>query len=200
MKRFSYRLLPLLAVVLLLSGCERYPTATTDGSAWDESWTILGDVMGIEDPGNGFTLLDNNTALSFKDIYYATFTSGTPSTYTNEDGDEVDLCEAQIYILVNGCKDEENARLAIREWQDRESETYRITETAEENHGDLSYTVCTYETDSDSNPYSRGASAFGVFGSYAINVEVTCQESWTGDPAAVLAGVLDGAHFSADLT
>lgn len=188
-----------LAAALLLSGCARYPEQTAEGSAWDENWTILGLVLGVEDPGNGFVLQDNNTALSYQDIYYATWTYGEASSYTNEDGEDVDLYEAQIYLLVYGCKDQENAEIAMREWMDRETQTYQSVFTGTVACNGQDYTILSYQTSSETNPYSRGVSAFAVRGNYAISAELSCQSSFQGDEKEILTGFLNGCHYNATL-
>ena len=41
-------MLLLLAAVLSLSGCSVYPERAADGTQWDEEWTMLGSVLGVE--------------------------------------------------------------------------------------------------------------------------------------------------------
>lgn len=200
MNRFIRLLTAALAAVFLLSGCEKYPTQTAEGTAWDRNWTILGTILGIEEPGNGFVLQDNNTALNYKDIYYATWTSGEPSPYTNEDGEEVDLYEAQIYLLIYGCKDQENAEIALKEWTEREEELYQSISAETQTINDQEYTLYSYEISSDTNPFSRGISAFAVRGNYAISAELTCQADYQGNVSELLTSFLNGCHYSADLS
>ena len=187
------------AFLLFLNRHEaRYPDRAADGAAWDETWTILGSALGVEEPGNGLALLDNNAALTYQDIYYATWAIGEPSAYVNAEEDEVDLYPAQLYLLLQGCKDAENARKAIDEWSGLQKETYSILETRTETYNGQEYTVYIYETGSDTNPYARGASAFAVRGHYALNAELSCQASFEGDSEAILAEFLKGCHFNAN--
>ena len=70
MKRRNYGLTVLLLAGLLgLSGCAQYPDQAVDGTAWDPNWTMLGSVLGAEEPGNGFSLLDNYSVLTGEDLY-----------------------------------------------------------------------------------------------------------------------------------
>ena len=103
MKRRNYGLTVLLLAGLLgLIGCAQYPDQAVDGTSWDPNWTMLGSVLGAEEPGNGFSLLDNYSVLTGEDLYYAAWVAGEPSAYTNEDGEGVEVYDAQIYLLLAG--------------------------------------------------------------------------------------------------
>ena len=188
------------AAVLLLNGFEaKYPSQAADGSAWDENWTMLGAALGVEEPGNGLVLLDNNTALAADDTYLATWASGEAIPYVNADGDDTEIYEAQIYLLLMGCKDAANAQANVDEWIARTGETYAVTDTRAETCNSQEYTVLAYTCGSDTNPYHRGVSAFAVFENYAVSVELTCLEEYAGDEAAILTAFLTGCHYSADI-
>jgi len=187
----------LLAFCLTLVGCSKSaPAKAADGADWDESWITLGDVLGVEEPGNGLVLRDNNEALSVTDMYLASWTIGDGSPYTNEDGDEVVLYPVRLDVLVYGCKDEAAAREALEEWSTRQVEIYNVAAAEEQKHSGQDYTVSKYTCKSDSNPYSRGVSAFGVYGSYAISAELNCQDSFRGDETAILTDFLEGCHYA----
>ena len=200
------RFLPLLLLVIAFAAFllflrryeGRYPEKAADGAAWDRGWTMLGSVLGVEDPGNGLVLLDNNAALSYQDIHYATWAVGDPISYTNDAGDEVALYEAQLYLLVYGCADGENAQIAVKEWMDREKETYAVTDVRDESRNGQAYTLLCYETVSETNPYNRGVSAFAVYENYAVSVELSCRDLFSGDEEAILAEFLTGCHYSAE--
>jgi len=188
----------LLALCLPLTGCSKSaPAKVADGADWDKSWTTLGDVLGVEEPGNDLILRDNNEALSVTDMYLASWTIGDGAPYTNEDGDEVALYPARLDVLVYGRKDEAAAWEALEEWSERQAETYDITAVEQQKHSGQDYTVSTYTCKSNANPYSRGVSAFSVYGSYAISVELNCQDSFRGDETTILMDFLDGCHYAA---
>lgn len=186
----------LMAGLLGLGGCSQYPDQAADGTPWDSNWTMLGSVLGAEEPGNGFSLLDNYSVLTGEDIYYATWTTGNATDYVNEDDDEVKVYDAQLYLLVVGCADESHARQNQEEWIARQQETYTVTETWSETRNGQEYTLLAYECGSDTNPYSRGVSAFTVYGTYAVSVELTCQQEFTGEEREILLQFLDGCHYS----
>jgi len=188
----------LLALCLTLAGCSRpAPAKAADGTDWDESWTTLGGVLGAEEPGNGLVLRDNNEALSVSDMYLASWTVGEGSPYTNEDGDEVVLYPARLDMLVYGRGDEAAAREAVEDWTARQTEIYDVAGTEEQTHNGQDYAVSVYTCKSETNPYSRGVSAFGVYGSYAVSAELNCTDSFAGDEAAILSEFLDGCHYAA---
>ena len=197
MKRWKYGVISLLLAGLLgLSGCSQYPEQAADGTPWDSSWTMRGSVLGAEEPGNGFSLLDNYSVLTGEDIYYAAWVAGDSSAYTNEDNEEVEVYDAQLYLLAAGCADASYAQQNLDEWISKEQETYTVTETWNETHNGQEYTLLTYECGSDTNPYSRGISAFTVYGTYAISAELACQEDFTGQERDILLQFLDGCHYS----
>lgn len=197
MKRWKYGVISLLLAGLLgLSGCSQYPEQAADGTPWDSIWTMLGSVLGAEEPGNGFSLLDNYSVLTGEDIYYAAWVAGDSSAYTNEDNEEVEVYDAQLYLLAAGCADASYAQQNLDEWISKEQETYTVTETWNETRNGQEYTLLAYECGSNTNPYSRGISAFTVYGTYAISAELACQEDFTGQERDILFQFLDGCHYS----
>lgn len=201
MKGWKYGItLLLLAGLLGLSGCSQYPDQADDGTPWDPNWTILGSVLGAEEPGNGFSLLDNYSVLTGEDIYYAAWVAGEPTEYTNEDGEDVEVYDAQLYLLASGCADDTHARQNQEDWVARQQETYTVTETWNETRNGQDYTLLAYECGSETNPYDRGVSAFTVCGTYAISAELACREEFTGQEREILLQFLDGCHYSSEET
>ena len=195
MKRF---IVCLLLLCPLLSGCAKSaPEKAADGTAWGENWTTLGGVLGVEEPGHDLELRDNNEALSVTDMYLASWTIGEGSPYTNEDGDEVTLYPARLDVLVYGRRDAAAAQQVLAEWTARLAETYDVTASQKQTCSGQDYNVSTYTCKSETNPYSRGISAFGVYKDYTISAELNCLDSFTEDEAAILADFLDGCHYAA---
>ena len=196
-KRGSMLLLALLSV-LLLTGCsESYPSTSQDGTAWNEEWTMLGAVLGVEDPGYNFTLEQNPVVLTGDDTFYATWVTGESTEYVNDEEDTVDLYPAEIYALLYGCTEESYADAAIEEWTAKEAETYEITETSEITCNGQTYTLLSYTVDKEDNPYNRGIVAFTRYETYAITVEMSCTASYTEDASEVLVDFLNRCHYSA---
>ena len=61
MKKYTALLLSFLMICLLLCGCSRYPDQAEDGTVWNKEWEMLGTILGIEEPGNGLRLLENDS-------------------------------------------------------------------------------------------------------------------------------------------
>ena len=195
MKRF---ICCLAVLCLLLTGCAKsIPESAADGAAWDKGWTTLGGVLGVEEPGHDLELRDNNEALSVTDMYLASWTIGEGAPYVNEDGDEVVLYPARLDVLVYGRKDADAAQQVLDEWTARQAETYDVTASQKQTCSGQDYTVSTYTCKSETNPYSRGVSAFGVYNDYAISAELNCLDSFTEDEAAILTDFLNICHYAA---
>ena len=69
----------------------------------------VGNVIGIDTP-EGLTPRENNDALTANGMYYATWSIGEAEPYTNEDGDEAQLYDAQVYVLLAGYNKAEKAK------------------------------------------------------------------------------------------
>lgn len=198
---FALPFLLILAIILVgnLVDFSQYPSSAADGAPWDKSWEMMGKVVGIEPPGHGLAFQTNNSVLAGEDTYYASWTIGEGEPYINEDGDEVSLYPAQLYLLLYGCEDAASAQSTCEEFLSRERQTYAVQSESSASHNGQSYTVLEYTCLSETNPYGRGCSAFTVYGDYVFVAELTCQDSFEGDAAQILADVLDGVHYSADL-
>ena len=203
-KNVLYLLFPFALILALIAAgslvdFSQYPSAAADGAAWDKNWEMMAKVVGIEAPGDGLTLLTNNSVLAGEDTYYASWTVGEPSPYTNAEGDEVDLYPAQLYVLLYGCADQAAAESACADFLAREQETYTVQDQRTEEHNAQRYTVLDYTGGSAGNPYGRGSSAFAVRGNYVLVAELLAQDSFDGDVSRMLSAFLDGVHYSADL-
>ena len=185
----------IVGAALLVPAFSRYPSEAVDGTKWDKSWEMLGTVLGVEEPGNGFQLLNNDTALAGDDTYYASWVAGEATDFTNAEGKDVDLYPAQIYLLLYGCADEAAAKEAYADWMAREEKTYAVRERRSATHNGQAYELLLYDVISNANPYSRGTSAFSRYGKYVVIAELTCTEAFEGDEQALLAEFLDGCHY-----
>lgn len=197
MKRAAAALLAGM-LCLCLTGCaaDLPPERAADGLDWDESWVTVGGVMGADAP-EGMDPRENNEALAANGMYYAAWSMGDAEPYTNEDGEEVELYDAQIYLLLGRYRSAKEAENTLSQWEDMASLNYAIESTVEETHNGVDFTVITYTFSSEANPYARGASAFGVYENCAVSVEFTCRECFDGDAAQLLASFLDNCHYAA---
>ena len=186
----------LLAGCICLAGCTPVPAATADGDKWDDDWITIGGIVGVDTP-EGIDPRENNDTLSIQGMYYATWSIGESEPYTNEDGNEVQLYDAQIYFLLAGYDAAEKAEASAAEWVSMANERYTVSQTLSQTCGGQDFTMLAYTFDSDTNPYAAGASAFGVYRNYAISAELSCREGFTGDPLDILTDFLDHCHYSA---
>ena len=138
---------------LCLTGCGTVlpPETAADGADWEESWVTVGGLVGVDTP-DGMDARENNEALAANGMYYATWSMGEAEPYTNADGDEAQLYDAQVYLLLSGCRSDELAEDALAQWRSMAELEYAVETTAEETHNGQDFTVITYTFDSDTNP------------------------------------------------
>lgn len=186
-----------LCMALLLTGCGRTaPPKAADGASWSEDWVALGRVIGVDTP-EGLTPRENSDVLSTKGMYYATWSAGEAVPYVNEDGEDAQLYDAQVYLLAAGYDSTQKAEETAAEWLAMAGEQYAVEETKTEMYNGQELTVITYTYTSESNPYSRGASAFGTYGNYAVSAELSCREGFDGDALETLENFLEHCHYAA---
>lgn len=185
----------LLAVCICLAGCAQVPTAAADGAVWSDDWITVGGIVGVDTPA-GISPRENSDALAVNGMYYATWSIGESEPYTNEDGDEAQLYDAQIYLLLAGYNAAEKAEESAAQWQAMANDRYAVDQAQSAVCNGQDFSVLTYIFDSETNPYARGASAFGVYGNYAVSVELSCRETFNGDPLEVLTDFLEHCHYS----
>lgn len=186
-----------LCMTLFLSGCVRAgPPKAVDGTAWNEDWVTLGNALGVDTP-EGLTAQESSDALSAKGMYYATWSIGEAEPHINEDGEDAQLYDAQVYLLAAGYDSTQKAEEAAEEWLAMANEQYAVEETKAETYNGQEFIVITYTYTSESNPYSRGASAFGTYGNYAVSAELSCQEGFEDGALETLENFLDHCHYAA---
>ena len=130
-------------------------------------------------------------------MYYASWSAGEAVPYVNEDGEEVQLYDAQVYLLAAGYDSTQKAEETAAEWLDMAYAQYAVDAEAVETCNGQELTVITYTYMSESNPYSRGASAFGTYGNYALSVELSCRENFEGNALETLENFLEHCHYAA---
>lgn len=194
-KWMAWLLTGVLCLGLTSCGVALPPEKAADGQDWNENWVTVGEIIGVDTP-EGMDPRENNEALSVNGMYYATWSIGDGQPYTNEEGEEAALYDAQVYLLAGGYSSGNEAENTLAQWRDMAALQYRIDKTVEETHNGQEFTVITYTFDSEENPYARGASAFGVYRNFAVSVELACQDGFDGDPARLLGEFLDRCHYA----
>lgn len=187
-----------LLAALLLTGCAAQSGPSSEELGWEDDWTRVGTLLGVE-PMEGFALNENKDALGPNGLYYATWTAGEGEAYTNADGEDSRLYDAQIYVLLQQFQDEAAARSELGSWQEREQSSYRSDEMETATYAGQSFELLPLLQGREGNPYSHGAAAFAVRDSWAICVELLCRDGYEGDAQALLGDFLAGFHYADEL-
>lgn len=185
-----------LCVILAgLTACgAKGPAVAIDGTAWDDAWIMLGAKIGAETPGAGFTLRDVKGA---KKMTFTAWSAGEARPRTDAEGEEGNVYDAQLVVLVVEAGTAEAAQANVDEWLSLARETYSVTNTAQQTCNGQEFTVLTYDFSSEIRAYAHGASAFTVYDGCAVSAEFACQDSYEGDPAEILTGFLENCHYAA---
>jgi len=196
MMKKTFLLIVICGVLACLTGCGgRMPTMAVDGTPWSKDWITLGQALGVEEPGHGLTLRDDKAA---KDMCYTAWSIGEAQPYVNALGEETNLYDAQLVLLLKASGTAEEAQMNVDEWLDLAAEHYIITDTAQQTFNGQEFTVLTYTFASDTSPFARGVSAFSTFDTWAISVEFACQDTFEGDAGEIMADFLDHCHYAAE--
>ncbi len=193
------RLLSILlccVLLLTLSGCREPADKTLSGEEWDAEWIRIGTVLGVEAPPENFKLVDNKDALSVSDIYYSEWAWGEPQEYTNSEGETASVYDAQIYVLLCETNTIELAENAAAEWKRLTEKNYSITDSFTQEYSGQEFSVYTYNVINESNPYDLGISAFGVWESGAVSVELVFRDSFPDKADEILNIFLNGFHYA----
>ncbi len=196
MKRRGLCIIVLALAAVLCAGCsvkdedlKSDPLVNADGTA------PVGKTLVAPAPTDDFTLLDNKDILAANGLYYACWVSGEPQPYENSDGDSADLYDAQLTLVVQENKTEQKADAAVTGWQELAQQNYKITDTQTLTAAGQEYTVIQFAYQDESNPYAFGVAAFAQRGTSAIEWELSCRESYTGDALTVLTNFLNGCTY-----
>ncbi len=179
MMKKAFVLIMMCTIQVSLTGCgARAPAMAKDGTPWSEDWITLAQTLGVEEPGHGLTLRDNKAA---RYMDYLAWSIGEAQPYVNASGEETNLYDAQLVLLLMDTDTAEEARMRVEEWLDLAADNYTITGTAQKTYNGQAFTVLTYTFPSDTSPYTRGVSAFTAFDNRAISVEFACQDTFEED-------------------
>lgn len=181
----------LLAAALFLTGCGQRADKHPE---WDGAWTRFGDLLAAETPED-FSPGEYNDTLSLGGIWYATWHCGEERAVSNAEGEEAAAYDGQIYFLVKECESPAEAQANVKAWLEQEAQNYGTGESRDITAAGQRFSFGLLLSASGENPYSHGASAFGVRGPLAISAELVCKEGFAGDPEAILTAFLSGIHY-----
>ena len=103
MKRIALALI--LALALVLVGCG----SDTPQTNWDENLTIIAPFLAAE-PMEGFAFGESDDIFGISGVYYAAWTNGEARSFTNAEGEDTVIFDAQIYVVAQECRTEEEAQ------------------------------------------------------------------------------------------
>lgn len=155
----------------------------------------VGSHLEINNTNKILILYDYKDTLASDGLYYASWRIGDAKLYENNDGDTVDLYDAQLYLLLGEFSNAENAQINRDSWLERGKSNYEISAEEEIIYNGQTYQMITYTFSGANNPYARGVSAFGVYENNAICVELTCQENFSEDLTAILTEFLENCTY-----
>lgn len=184
------------AAALLLGGCAMPQTGDEPLPTDDEGNLQVGSRLTVAPPGNGLELLESNSALSSRGMYYATWAAGDPEPYENSDGENVDLYDLQLYLLAEETGSPEEGEDAADTWMDDARENYDVQTEETQSCNGQDYTVLTYDCIDPDTPYDRGVSAFTVSGDSAVCIELTCVEAFQEDLGEIMTEFLECCTYS----
>lgn len=199
MKRLIVFLLA-AAVCLGLAGCSMPtppPAEAADGTPWNEDWVTVGGAVGVDAP-EALTLLQNTDTISSNQMAYATWSMGEAEPYTTKNDEETEIYDAQLFVLLAKRESAEQARATMDEWQGMIGDMYDVAASDDVDLGGQEFHVITYTYLSQETPYTAGASAFALFGNYAMNVEITARGAAADDPRALLTEFLETFHYAGE--
>lgn len=196
----TWKVLICIAIVALFSLAGYYyvslPVKEEQEDTWSDSGFLkVGSDLTIQNADSRLSLLDSKDVLSANGLYYAAWTMGGSEPYENSEGITVDLYDAQLYLVLGEYKDNEEACKNMVKWLDAAKGNYEVLAEEEISCNEQPYSLLTYNCISESNPYERGISAFGVYDSTAVCIELTCREGFEEDLRTILISFLDNCTY-----
>lgn len=192
----------LIFAVILLTGCSVISSALNEKeteNTWETSdYVKVGDVLTVQKSDSRLSLLDNKDALSSDGLFYCTWTIGNSEPYENSEGNTVDLYDAQLYLLLGEFVNSQKAQENMDDWLASAKNKYELIKKEEITCNGQKYTLITYSYINESNPYARGASAFGIYESNAVCVELACRDIFTDDPESILTDFLNNCTYNSN--
>ncbi len=181
----------MLALSLLLCGCGGQESLPEH---WQEDWTVIAPYLAAE-PVEGLTFGESADTMGMGGVYYAAWTAGEMRDYTNADGEDVVMFDAQLYVVTQEFRTEDEARTDLNQWIVREKQNFTCGEAYSLTCNGQEFTILPLLSGGEGNPYGAGCAAFALRGSNAICVEFVCTEEYTGDAQAILEAFLNGLHY-----
>ena len=183
-----------LCIMLTLTGCSS-SASSAENTAVASGDVAIGDFLSIRNIDSRLTLLSNLDTLSADGLYYASWVIGDSQAFENSDGDTVDLYDASLYLLSGEFKNTQYAQENMDSWLAATKKNYEVLNEEEITCNGQAYSLVTYNSTHEDNPYARGISAFGVHENCAVCIELTCLDGFTEDLRDILVGFLESCSY-----
>lgn len=190
----------IIFVIVMLTGCSVISSALSEKeteNTWDTSGYVkIGDILTVQKSDSDLVLIDNKDALSSDGLFYCAWTIGGSEPYENSEGKTVDLYDAQLYLLLGEFVNLQKAQENMNDWLKTAKSNYELIKEEEITCNGQTYTLITYNFITESNPYARGASAFGIYENNAVCIELACRDNFTDDPESILTDFLNNCTYN----
>lgn len=183
-----------LCIMLTLTGCSS-SASSAENTAEASGDVTIGNYLSIHNIDSRLTLLNNLDTLSADGLYYASWVIGNAQPYENSDGDTVDLYDASLYLLSGEFKNTQYAQENMDSWLDTAKENYEILNEEEITCNGQTYSLITYNSTHEDNPYARGISAFSIYENCAVCIELTCRDEFSDDLRGILIDFLESCSY-----
>ena len=183
-----------LCIMLALTGCSS-SVSSTENTAAASGDVAIGDFLSIQNIDSRLTLLSSLDTLSADGLYYASWVIGNAQSFENSDGDTVDLYDASLYLLSGEFKNTQYAQENMDSWLAAAKRNYEILSEEEITCNRQTYSLITYNSTHEDNPYARGISAFGVHENHAVCIELTCLDGFSDDLRDILVDFLESCSY-----
>ena len=168
----------LSCLLLLLTGCSSGAPVEKEMAPGDSAYTAIGSRLEIQNLDSAFTLRENMDTLSADGLYYASWSMGNAVPYVNSEGENGELYDAQLHLLLGEVQEPEKAREIRDTWLEAAKTNYIVTNEELITCNEQAYTLLTYDSIGSDSPHDHGLSAFGAFYDNAVCVELTWLEEY----------------------
>ncbi|MDE5598090.1 MAG: hypothetical protein K2J04_09675 [Lachnospiraceae bacterium] len=183
-----------LCIMLTLTGCSS-SASSAENTVTASGDVTIGNYLTIQNIDSRLMLLSNLDALSADGLYYASWVIGDAQAFENSDGDTVDLYDASLYLLSGEFKNTQYAQENMDSWLAAAKENYEVLNEEDITCNGQTYSLITYNSTHEDNPYARGISAFGVHENHAVCIELTCLGGFNDDLRDILVNFLECCSY-----
>ncbi len=158
----------------------------------------LGSSFAVDNTNESRILLNHIDTLARDGLYYAAWGIGEKEDCKDNNGKTISLHDAQIYFLLGEYQNAEQAQENMQTWLDSGRANYEVIKEDTITFCDQECTRLIYRFAEQDSLYSNGVSVFGVLDNSAVCIELTCRETFVGDPMATMDEFLGACTHTAN--